>query len=345
MSPRPLPWFLASLVLGFLALPILSGVAGFPTREQVYRGTDRRENLSWFVYHHLFREKSPLDIAILGSSHLAAGLDALTLERLLTERLGRPATVIVLPAFFRAVDLQFLLLEDLLRQRRVRMVVVDPGTDTQVNPNPHLYRILQWGHPAEVWGSLPAGEYLRWYALTCYSTPRQLLAALFPRPILPPEARYTARNGSTFDAQTPLPDWLLRRASAGPASLEEVSYPPERYAELYFAPILSSYQHFCLRHFIELAVRNETVPVVVRFPFLERARERELTLPEGLRSTLSEARVTVLGITPAALFEGLDDRTVASLYADPVHFNAAGSHLHTAIIAPALVEEYARQYR
>lgn len=66
-------------------------------------------------------------------------------------------------------------------------------------------------------------------------------------------------------------------------------------------------------------------------------REREFW-PKAL-----QADITLVGIPPAKLFEGMTDEQVKELYSDPFHFNKNGQYYFTSLITPSLLEIYDTQ--
>ena len=62
---------------------------------------------------------------------------------------------------------------------------------------------------------------------------------------------------------------------------------------------------------------------------------RGIILAGRYRSSL-----TMIGIPPATLFQGMSESDVLKLYYDPDHFNRNGQKYYTSIITPRIVETY-----
>src|ERR1035438_6486827 len=87
---------LALLLVLILLSPWLAGRSGLPPREQIYSSIPWRTGSFPYMHRQIFEEKGDIDIAFLGSSHMYNDIDTPYVQKQLSEKLGRPATVISL---------------------------------------------------------------------------------------------------------------------------------------------------------------------------------------------------------------------------------------------------------
>ena len=338
----------ASLALiGLLVLTLAPGITGFPSREQVYRGADRRENLSGYVYQQLFTETKPVDVAILGSSHVAAGFHARRIQEALSAHLGRTATVVHLPSVFYGTDLHYILLRDLLAHRRVGLVLYDVDPNPHIPINPSLHRILQAHEHWSAFAGLPQDTVIPLFALTVLVAPRQYLAALLTRDVPIVEATFAKTRGSDWLPDEAVPEELQARLREHPCELDELLHHGRQDEHLRFDLELPDYQAHFMERIVELVAASQARLILVRIPFRHAAAEEVIRLPHRAQSWLERDGVPLLAVAPARFFASFNEAQIDQLYlpGDNLHFNTGGGYLHTRVTQTALLHAFDRYSR
>jgi len=353
-SPKSAAGF-ALLLLLLLLAPALAGRALLPPRDQIYSSAPERWGPYAYFHRQIFEETNEADIVFMGSSHIGCGIDTPRVQRELSRKLGRDATVFSLGWPYAGFDGLYFIARDLLQHRRVKMLVIQD--EFAGTPIPHFAasRLFRFADDAEVLRGLPLNVQAGFYAEAIRGMPRNLLGLV--RPNLPVDASpgrtnawegfyhapgiesrlgtLTARIGFDYDPEfadftpaTPALPAEVRVYSAETKSDFEFSGPPTPPAQLHFA-----------RQLAELAKAHGTKLVFIHLPEFtemraENIHEREIW-PEALG-----ADAAMLGVPPAKLFRGISDDEVRKLYYDPGHLNQNGQAWFTQFITPALLDIY-----
>ncbi len=347
----------ALFVAALLVLPQVIGRTGWLAKSDVH--VSRTWLHGPFPWNHfqIHNRREPVDIALLGSSRMWAGINAPLIEREFSARLGRKAEVISLGWNWAGFDSLHVVAADLLSHRKVGMIVIlDEFDDREGAPHPcaHLWtppggdvpgtNELPWLDRLHVWAGAPLG--LPKFAVTgrrayqdfdssmlsCTKTNGQYPIAVFndiepnlgslQKEECPPGMGAFTPIEPRFDS--PAPEVL--RFSAGTRVNFNFTGPPS-----------STYQRDHLRALARLCHENGTRLVAVNMPKPEdRAsptiRERQVW------SEFAGAPITAIGVPGEQLFRGLSELEVRRLYYDPVHLNANGSKRLTTLLAPALAD-------
>jgi hypothetical protein len=129
-------WYLPTVLLAGLAALVLTVLLPFSdyTAWQSGAGTDM-VHARW-VYERLHFDRSPIAVAVIGSSRLEAGISPRALAADLGQRLGRDTPVANLSIFRPGRDLQFEIVEHLLATHpEVRLIVLaDDGFMANSHP-------------------------------------------------------------------------------------------------------------------------------------------------------------------------------------------------------------------
>jgi hypothetical protein len=347
----------ALLLLVLLALPAVVGKNLLPPREQAYSIQGWGNGPYPWLRNQIFEETNAIDIAIVGSSHIWNAINTPYVQAKLSEHLGRPAVVRTIAWGGSGYDALYLIAQDLLAHRQVRLLVFyDENTGLRNSQIPTLFR---FGDNARLLPGLSCREQGLLYFAAVAGMPRNLLCRLrpnLPAPLVTDQPNYWTTYASAPNPATQLGCLTVRKGfaatpldtpapfvpfapetSASPA--DAVVYSPATKMDFQFSatPIPDWQAHFA-RQFAALLKANGVRPAMLYLPVLAEARSPVIAerafWPDILNGT------TLLGIPPAKLFGGLSDAELHQLYGDPVHLNQNGQSYFTRLITPVLIELY-----
>jgi hypothetical protein len=351
------------LLLVILLLPVLVGKSLLPPREEIYSSTP------WVFgpFHHLrdqiFRDKSDIDIAFIGSSRMWYGIDTPYVQQHLSERLGRKAVVITLGWSWAGFDALYFVTQDLLRHRKVRLIVFTEECRGGDNPHHAAPRWFRFGDNAEDLEGVPLRFQAAYYLSAIVGMPRNLLSLIRPNfsDLSPAGAATSERTLHAPDPTTtmgaisarlglghPNSDYrnVVDFASVSGAMPSDVCvFSPQTKAMFEFpGPAASPLQLRFARKFAALATQHQSKLVYLHLPETKEMRtsviqEREFW-PDALR-----ANIKMVGIPPATMFASLKDEDALNLFVDPVHINQNGGEYFTRLIYPVLSDLYVAEVK
>ena len=348
----------ALLLLVVLLSPVLVGKNLLPPREQSYAVQGWGNGPYPWIRNQIFEETNAIDIAILGSSHIFNALDTPALQAALSCELGRPAVVRTIAWGGSGYDGLYIIAQDLLAHRQVKMIVFydeNPGAGFR---NSAAVTWFRWANNAVVLEGLPLADRALFYFASIAGMPRNLLSLV--RPNLPAPLVTDRTNYWTAVANSPNPALQLGclsvhkgfaptpMAAAAPyveyhpatdcTPADAVVYSPSTKAYFEFAttPLPDWQRHFAQK-FSELARENGVEIVMLHLPVLAEVRSPVLA-ERGDWPQIFSGNFKLMGIPPAKMFGGLTEDEVLKLYADPAHFNRNGQEYFSSLIIPGLEE-------
>jgi hypothetical protein len=342
----------ALLLLVILLGPWLVGKWALPPREQIYSSIPWRKGSFPYFYRQIFEEKSNVDIAFIGSSHMSNDIDTPYVQQQLSEKLGRPATVISLCWVNRGFDTYYFIAKDLLEHRKVHLLVF---YDDHALNEPHLssWRWVRFGDNSADLTGLPLSFRIKYYYGSILGLPRNLLNCLrsnletagpdqffsyYSHAFFPSDYLGAFTSQVAYNRRPDLFRLYSPQTRATPADV--CVYSPETRNQFHFsdspAPPLQAY---FARKFLALTEQDHTRLLCLNLPILSDRYAQ--TIPEGrLWKDCFEANAALVGIAPARLFEGLDDEQMGQLYQDDEHFNQNGQAYFTRLVTPDLIKLY-----
>lgn len=354
----------ALFVATLLVLPQAVGLTQWLSKSEVHVSRNWLHGPFPWNHYQIHNRSEPVDIALLGSSRMWAGINAPLIERELNARLGRKAEVISLGWNWAGYDSLHAVAADLIRHRKVGMIVIlDEFDDREGAPHPcvHLWtppggevagnKELPWPDRVRIWAAAPLGSPKfavtgrRVYqdfdssVLSCAKTNGQNPIAVFndiepnhgslQKEVCPPGTGAFTPIKPLFDS--PVPEVI--RFSAETRDRFSITGPPS-----------SAYQRDHFRALARLCREKGTRMVAVNMP--KPADRESYTIRERhVWSEFAGVPVTALGVSGQELFRGLSEMEVRRLYYDPVHLNANGSKRLTTLLAPVLADIFtSREY-
>jgi hypothetical protein len=286
----------------------------------------------------IFHDSSDADVLFVGSSLVRAGIDELTVERALSEHLGRPAHVAILALNWQGLDLQYFLLRDYLNTHHARLVVWNlpvPGS-RHVEPHVEAFHWIRFGEYSDALSGLPIRYRLALYGDMVLGAPRELLSHLRPNLLSKEEiATQITSERTGYYGKSFLPE---PTDSATMPSLEQ-SYEDPPYVRMRaVGPPLNSYEAHFARKILELAQEKHGAIVLLHIP-IDSEQGLEY-MPE--RSNWADTLHTgapMIGVPSSVLFDNVNSATFHDYYRDQ-HLNINGSMLFTRSILPAILKAY-----
>lgn len=334
-----------ALVLAFLLL-LPAGLSGssLVRRQDVYQRIPDRFGAFSYIGHQIYDESSDIDILFLGSSVLWFGVDTPFVQDELSRQLGGPANVITFGSVWRGEELNYILLNEVLQRRRVRMLVVTMPLSHQTTdlPHPQSFRWLPYGGNDAAWRGLPFRLRLALYGEQVLGAPRHLLGLIrsdsqeksnYYHTLMLLKGTYRMELGHFGEP------FVLQKTKPPDLSAVSMIYSPETKLSFKFTQQpLSSYQMHFLRLTTELARRYNLTVAILNVPL---SRQRHDTAVEE-RMNWSEVfglEMPIIGVPPATLFQGMTDLEINRCFFDE-HMNVNGSDLFTQTVTPAILAVY-----
>ena len=346
----------ALLLLVLLLLPVCLGRKILPPRQQLYDSIGWNWGAYPCVRHAIFDETNDIDLAFIGSSHMACAMDVPEVQRQLSARLGRPAVVRSVTWNGADFDVLYLVARDLLEHRRVKMLVFYDESLARDRGSvlPYWFR---WGEDAGELTGLPISEQVPYYYASVLGIPHNLLCYL--RPNLPADLARTNSYEIRYQTVSPA-DWLggsCRRAGFGPDDTKHEPfqefvpqtvagpgdaciYSPATKGQFEFLDRrLPAWQQRFAERFAALVSAHGCRLVLIHLPTLAEVREPKIREIQFWPQTL-HAKMEMLGVPPGRIFGGLSDAQCRLLFADPGHLNENGQRYFTPLVLPSLFKIY-----
>lgn len=87
------------------------------------------DNKASWIYHRIFEDERPIDIAFMGASQTGCAIMDKTIEKLLSDSLGRNINVANLGYCRRGRDIQYVMLKELFRHKKPSILVIEVAED------------------------------------------------------------------------------------------------------------------------------------------------------------------------------------------------------------------------
>ena len=331
-----------SCILFFLVLPLGTSVIGYAPRSQMYRAVPNGAGPYPAIEKQIFESGPDIDVLFIGDSLLWSAIDIPYVKDVLSNQLGRPATVMTFAGNWDGVDRYYVLLRDLLKHRRVKLAILSMPTPRHYIDKPHIqaFHWLRLGEDNEVFEGLPWSGKAAVYAEMMFGAPRQMLGRIrsdlvseesTDESLLNGEEGLLGYRGSKFIEQTIDPPAI----SADSMIYSQANRSQFRFDGLPLGPLQRNFTRL-----LGKLIRESGIDAgIVHLP-----RISEVGLPtvdeREYWPNVFGADVSIIGISSRELFRGKQQDEIEKYYYDE-HFNANGKKLFTRTIVPALLKLYA----
>jgi hypothetical protein len=348
------------LLLIVLLSPLLAGKRLLPPREQAYSSRGWNMGPVAWIRHEIYEETNDIDIAFVGSSHILHALDTPYVQATLSEQLHRPAVVRTIGWAGGGYDAFFLIAQDLLTHRRVRLLAFYDEQNVVHTRNSMMTFLFRYGENADSLRGLAFADAAHFYFSAIVGMPHNLIEMFRPNlaaPLVTALPNYWERSygspsivellGATRSElgftrrldQDDFTPFVPYQPATGVMAADAEVYSPARKNDFRFTgeAMPDWHLHFA-KLFAALARDHGCKLVMLHIPVLGEARLPEIRerrcWPEILPG------LTLLGVPPAKMFGGLTDDEIRQLYFNPAHFNKNGVDYFTPLITPALIHLY-----
>lgn len=361
------PWQAARfalLLLAILLAPALAGKKFLPSRREIYSSIWWKSGDYPYFYQQIFQEKGDIDVLFIGASHMHTAFNTPYVQEQFSKALGRPAVARTFGWGWTGYDQVYFVVGDLLAHRKVKLLVFDDFYDNGWDaPHPLAPRLFRFGDNAKALDGLPLHSQAAYYLAAIVGMPHNLLGlarANFPPDLsgdkkIFPDIEENALNPVTrLGALTEQMGFSPNRAAFAPLhpafvpftpqngvqSSDVCVYSPETKTNFVFATdgLPPMELHFAQK-LTALAQQNGCALVMVHVPFFDERRSPVISMPIYWPDAL-HTELTMAGIPPTTLFEGLTDDGVRKLYSDPIHLNQNGQNYFTSLMTPNLLSIY-----
>jgi hypothetical protein len=351
----------ALLLALLLALPAIIPAQWLPAREQSF------ETESWgagpypWFHQEIFKDKSDIDIAFMGSSHMLRGIDTPYVQDELSKQLGHPATVRSIVWGGAGFDALYFLAKALLDHRKVHYLVFYDEVTVGNNRNIQGTAWFRWKQDKADLAGLPWQEKARFYLVSLLSMPRDLLGFIHPNHPADLSPKISHEQEVILHAPNPGTRLGSMRAEVGynndpysysfdpfvrfvppiddkPNEVEVYSNEKKGGFRFGSGPILRWEDHF-LRKLGDLARAHGTQLIMLHLPTTSELHSpvinERIYWPEIIHTD-----VTMVGIQPAIFFQNMSDSDMVKLYSDGTHLNRNGMEYFTSLVTPTLLRIY-----
>jgi len=351
------------LILVLLLLPLIIGKRILPPREQLYSSIWWGNGAFPYIDQQIYVEKSDIDIAFVGPSHIWQGINTRYVQSELTRQLGRPAVVRSICWGGAGYDELYFITRDLLQNRKVRMLVYYDAYNELNRPNAMAAHWFRWGDDSGSLEKIPMDLQASYYFASILGMPHVMLSMVrinIPADLFSSTPNYwsihshadnfatnlgsmVTQVGFKFNHDTkeePFEDYTPPLA-ADPADARVYS-DSTKGTFAFVGGVVPSWQIEFGRKFAHEVEKNGCRLVLLHIPDLGEGRSPVIQEREFWPDAL-QANITMVGIPPEKLFKGLSEQEIHELFEDQVHVNKNGQDYFTRAITPALLQIYDSQ--
>jgi hypothetical protein len=304
------------------------------------------------LHDQIFVEKGDIDIAFMGPSTMFWGIDTPRVEAELSKQLGRPAVVRSLCWNAPGFDPFYFIMEDLLRRRKVRVIVLcDCATGARSTAHSGAPSWFRWADNAGEIDDLGLRAKISFYSSAILGIPRNLLGMLRPNlPVIPgdeiswpgfshlksPALRLGSlavnlSRGGTFSHYAP-------RTDARPSDVCVYSDATRQNFKFSGTPMTRMQAQFLGK--IGALAHNRQVKLVYLHMPLSTEKKSPVIEEDFFWPDFLGGEVTMMGIPSAKLFAGLGEEEIGRFFWNYQHLNQNGQEYFTSVIAPSIAGIY-----
>jgi hypothetical protein len=323
-----------SLVAFSIALPLILQAVGLSTRSQAFSTIPVAGGPVGWMRKQIYEDGAAADVLLLGSSLVKTDVQPARLERMLSERMGRPMRVTELELNWYGADQQYYMLRDYLQHHpapRLIVLHVPQARAYDNGPHPQAYRWLRYGELPDLPPGFPLFSKLQLYGEMVLGGPRQLLSLLRPNLIgieetLPPPSEL---------AVTEAPD-SVPSASLLPATSPQFEVlRPRLLSEYRFE--MGPYTLMFLHQIDELVNASGAGLVLLHLP-LNRDPLSETVQEIEPWTTVFGSAIHMIAMPKAQFFHGVDPAQY--YYPGDNHMNPLGGERFTDAIVASIAQAF-----
>lgn len=345
----------ALLLLLLLLLPLAMPKSWLPPRREIYSSLPWGDGGFPYMREQIFDEKGDIDVLFMGTSRMWWGIDTPQVQKALSQKLGRKAVVRTLAWNNPGFDAVYFILRDVLEHRKVHLLVISDCSSGAGN-TAH-WAASDWFRVADQWDGLAGLSWrskITFYTSAILGMPRDLLGLLRTNlPVIPSDEISWGEFKHVTSPSFRLGALAMRRRIDQPF----VDYIPQNntrasdvciYSEVtkpefnFEGNAISPMQAAFVAKVGALAREYHVKLVYLHMPMSREMKSPSINEPVFWPLLLGND-VTMMGIPPTKLFNGLSDEEILELFYNFEHFNQNGQTYFTSLITPSLVQLYEDQ--
>lgn len=317
--------------LGVVALTLLAPYfvsSPIYSRELVYTSSSiSSKGAADTVYLHklIFEEKEPIDLLIVGHSRVWNAVLAEEIQANYSEKLKKRFIVRTLAHNWCGEDLLLTLIEDLLKHRQVKDVIISLSPCGEPKFHKGLYEI--WPNEFLPEFSSHVSVFAQ-YAIRMYETPRKLLSLI---------RRDKIETGRQREDINPQYGNLETRKQIASGVFQEIPVLKPGLSEI--VPERNKFdlhiEKFYIEKILELLDKNKSR--IFWLATVDKNRDDQIHFPEIVKSR--DNIDSFLGVSAEQLFKNYSDQDLDKLFYDNNHLNLNGSRLFTEVILDIMKSE------
>jgi hypothetical protein len=302
------------------------------SKESVLKGAHRVHGMENYLDREILYKSNPIDIAILGSSHVQGGINAAVLKSNLESKLKRPLSITHLTIQGMSHELQYFVLDEILKRRKIKFLLFDiPATRIQKNANPSTCFLMFYPHWQGILEKMSLTMRFKMHVCSIASAPR-LITSYFDKQARSeggiPMSQERLYGGALLGRTLPRP--LSPRIKKFAESIridDSLHFAGSR--SLAFLKQNSNFNTLMAIETMELAKRHGVHPVLVRFPRIH--HNGKIPMLEQMREYLTLNEIPIIGLERNIL-NRVPRLTYRQLFKDSVHLNQIGNFFWTHMI-------------
>jgi hypothetical protein len=344
-----------------LTLPLTFRERWLPSGEQSFCIPGWENGPYPWIHNQIFEEKGDIDLLFIGSSRIWNAIYTPSVQEQLAMELGHMVVVRTFAWGGAGYDALFYITRELLKHRRVKMIVFSDENNYLLERNRQLPFWLRWPDDRSFISGLPFRQQAEYYLASLIGMPNNLICLLRPNQpgsLMGDLSRY-------FGVYRNSPNPATQLGCLSSRKIETQNAPDYPYTEYY--PVQKSdvknngfikadrladfktlfptsnspipeWQLFFATAFGELMQNHGVRACMIYIPVLAAAKNP--TMPQRVDWTRMIPGITLMGVPPTIMFQGIPRGDLELLFADTVHLNSGGQRLFTESFIRPLINEY-----
>ncbi|MBX9694528.1 MAG: hypothetical protein K2Z81_19230 [Cyanobacteria bacterium] len=300
-----------------------------------------------YIYREIYEKKSDIDILLIGGCQIDGGLDPIWLQKRLGEEEQEPKVVVCFGQYLECEDLSYFLLKELLKRRKVRLVIWQTPTAGVLYQSPHPSSVIWYGLKdiKMLLGVSPMHKAMI-YAQSVLGGPRNLLSLFRPSPT----TRFSIQGEEAADAKRMRMGWKEQfspesrdrfqefRPLVTEIPAEELFYDTNPTNFVFLNEPLGDYHMMYLKRAMHLIHEKKIGLVMLHFPLID--EKPSTSVPERMFWPDIAKPVRLMGATTSRLFGAMTPEEKKLLFWRFDHLNYNGRALFSKAIFGGILRAY-----
>ena len=332
--------------VSLLLIPLICHLFKFPERELAYKSFSPQLGPTQVLYREIFQEKEVVDILVLGSSLMMCAIDPVLLSETISPKGTKSLNILNLSTNWRSEDINFVILNDLVKRRSVKTLIWSPiSPDFSNNEGPHELGFQFWNHGEnfEITRSLPVKYQLNYFTGSILNFPRSIYLSLTrgdkrSKPFFDIPQKYNfGPKGALHQTQNYFFEpWEKIEKKIPIIDIQSSIYSSQSHGNFKFSEkSVSDFQRIMISKLGDICAENGISTICLSLPNFRNHLSQNVLLHENWSKVLNTENIMV-GISPKSLYKNLSEEEIRMFYFDSGHMNLNGQRYYTKAIAPVI---------